>query len=52
MANEEQLSILKQDFDFWNRWRENNPGVEIDLHAADLHEVEQISAAPISIFPA
>ena len=27
MANEEQLSILKQGVDVWNKWREENPDV-------------------------
>ena len=31
MANGEQLSILKQGFNVWNKWREENPSVEIDL---------------------
>lgn len=36
MANEEQLSILKQGGDVWNKWRAENPLQEIDLSEADL----------------
>ena len=36
MANEEQLSILKQGVDVWNRWRKQNPFVNIDLSKANL----------------
>jgi hypothetical protein len=36
MANEEQLSILKQGVEVWNRWREDNPNVHIDLFYAKL----------------
>ncbi len=38
MANEEQLSILKQGVEVWNGWREENLDVEIDLSKADLTE--------------
>ena len=40
MANEEQLSILKQGVEVWNKWRENNPDIEIDLIDADLSETD------------
>lgn len=36
MANEEQLSILKQGVEVWNKWRENNQDVYIDLKQAEL----------------
>lgn len=36
MANEEQLAILKQGVDDWNKWRKENPGTLIDLTDADL----------------
>ncbi len=35
MANQEQLEILKQGVNVWNRWREDHPSIEIDL--ADLY---------------
>jgi uncharacterized protein YjbI with pentapeptide repeats len=38
MANEEQLSILKQGVEVWNRWRNKNPKTEIDLHRANLRK--------------
>lgn len=36
MANEEQLAILKQGVEVWNRWRDENPAIEVDLYKADL----------------
>ena len=36
MANEEQLAILKQGVEAWNKWREDNPDVKIDLAGAKL----------------
>jgi uncharacterized protein YjbI with pentapeptide repeats len=36
MANEEQLSILKQGVEVWNKWRDENPEVEIDLSVSNL----------------
>lgn len=36
MANPEQLAILRQGVDVWNKWREENPDVKIDLSDADL----------------
>ena len=38
MANQEQLAILKQGVEVWNKWRGENPNTEIDLSKADLHE--------------
>ena len=38
MANEELLNILKQGVDVWNKWREANLGVKVDLSGADLRE--------------
>jgi len=37
MANEEQLSILRQGVDVWNEWRRNNSAADVDLIGADLH---------------
>jgi len=42
MANQEQLEILKQGVRVWNKWREENPNVEIDLSKADLHEAHLV----------
>jgi uncharacterized protein YjbI with pentapeptide repeats len=38
MANEEQLSILKQGVDVWNQWRHHNQGSKVDLSGADLSD--------------
>ena len=40
MANEEQLSILKQGVKVWNKWMEENPRVQIDLSGADLRSID------------
>jgi uncharacterized protein YjbI with pentapeptide repeats len=40
MANEEQLSILRQGVNVWNKWREEHPNVEIDLSKASLYEAK------------
>jgi hypothetical protein len=39
MTNEEHLKILKQGVEVWNRWREENPGVQPYLSGADLVEM-------------
>lgn len=39
MANEEQLSILKQGVQVWNTWRQAHPTQEIDLRHADLDDI-------------
>ncbi len=36
MANQEQLRILKQGVEVWNKWRKENPDLEVDLREADL----------------
>jgi hypothetical protein len=38
MANEEQLKILSQDVDAWNKWRAENVDVRIDLTEVALRE--------------
>jgi hypothetical protein len=38
MANEEQLSILKQGVQVWNQWREENSSIKVDLNGAVLSE--------------
>ena len=45
VADEEQLAILKQGVNVWNKWREDNPDVEIDLNRADLNEANLTGAA-------
>jgi uncharacterized protein YjbI with pentapeptide repeats len=36
MANPKQLAILKQGVQIWNKWRTDNPDVQINLKAANL----------------
>ncbi len=38
MANQEQLDILKQGVDVWNKWRKDNPTIKIDLSNANLKD--------------
>lgn len=40
MANQEQLDILKQGVEIWNKWRGENPDVEIDLSEASIMEAD------------
>ena len=44
MANPEHLEILKQGVEVWNKWREDNPGVQPDLREADLEGANLIGA--------
>ena len=44
MANEEQLSILKQGVEVWNKWRDENPDARIDLKQADLRKANLAGA--------
>jgi hypothetical protein len=36
MADEEQVALLKQGVEVWNKWREANPDIRPDLNGADL----------------
>jgi hypothetical protein len=36
MANQEQVEILRQGVEVWNKWREDNPDVKIDLSGANF----------------
>jgi uncharacterized protein YjbI with pentapeptide repeats len=36
MADNNQIAILSQDVEAWNKWREENPDVLIDLNNAKL----------------
>ena len=41
MANEEQLRILREEgVEAWNKWREENPELKIDLLRADLCDAD------------
>jgi len=44
MTNQEQLEILKQGVKIWNKWRVENPAVEIDLSGSDLYGADLSSA--------
>jgi hypothetical protein len=45
VANQEQLTLLKQGVNEWNRWRQAQPGEEVDLVYADLIPNQAIDAA-------
>ena len=47
MADEEQLRILEQGVEVWNKWREDNPDIEIDLEGAELGGINLIGTNPI-----
>ena len=40
MANEEQLEILAQGVGFWNKWRKDNPDIEIYLWGVNLCDID------------
>jgi hypothetical protein len=40
MANEKQLAILRQGVEVWNKWREANSHIEIDLSGADIRDTD------------
>jgi hypothetical protein len=40
MANDEHVALLKQGVDAWNKWRDENPQVHVDLSGADLREAD------------
>jgi hypothetical protein len=40
MANQEQLELLKQGVEVWNKWRKENPRVKVDLSETDLREAD------------
>lgn len=44
MANQEQLELLKQGVESWNRWRIDNPTVEIDFNSTNLDGLTLIGA--------
>ncbi len=47
MANDEQLAILKQGVEAWNKWREDNPDIHPDLKEALLFS-QNLSGANLS----
>jgi uncharacterized protein YjbI with pentapeptide repeats len=40
MANKEQVEIVEQGGEAWNRWREKNPDAKIDLRGAKLKDLD------------
>src|SRR3989304_3322395 len=40
MANKTHISILKKGTVAWNPWRKQNPNARIDLHGADLRNMD------------
>ena len=40
MANPEQLSLIKQGIEKWNRWRDQNTDIKPDLSESDLRETQ------------
>jgi len=51
MANQQQLTILKQGADVWNKWRGEHPDADVDLSKADLSNINLIEAFAGSRFP-
>jgi hypothetical protein len=45
MANEEQLELIKQGVDAWNKWRAADAAIRPDLSEANLNEVNLTGAA-------
>jgi uncharacterized protein YjbI with pentapeptide repeats len=39
MANEEQLAILSQGVEVWNKWRLDNPNIDVDLSGFSFNPV-------------
>jgi hypothetical protein len=44
MADKAQLKILRKGVTAWNRWRNQNPKVKVDLRRANLREAQLIEA--------
>ena len=39
MADDNQIAIISQGVEAWNKWREENPNVLIDLRSAKLRHM-------------
>ena len=44
VADKKQLEILEQGVDAWNKWRDENRGVRIDLKSADFRGADLLGA--------
>jgi hypothetical protein len=40
MANEEQVSKLREGVEVWNQWRQEHPDIRPDLEKADLRHAD------------
>lgn len=40
MADDEQLTILRQGVEVWNAWRRANPSIEVNLVSANLGDAD------------
>jgi hypothetical protein len=45
MAGEEHVALLKQGVVVWNKWREENPDIRLDLIGADLNRADRYNFA-------
>jgi uncharacterized protein YjbI with pentapeptide repeats len=52
MANQQQLAVIKQGVDVWNKWREEHTDAEIDLSKTDFSNLNLIEAFAGFRFPA
>jgi hypothetical protein len=44
MANAEQLALIKAGVEGWNKWRQENPHIEVDLENANLFLAQLVQA--------
>lgn len=51
MANLQQLAILRQGVDIWNKWRDEHPDVKVDLSKTDLSDINLVEAFAGLRFP-
>ncbi len=51
MADQEQLELIKQGVEVWNRWREQHPEIKVDLSEADLSRMNLRDAVFSGMFP-
>ena len=45
MADVEHVALLKQGVVVWNKWREENPDIRLDLIGADLNRADRYNFA-------
>jgi hypothetical protein len=44
-GTEEHVGLLKQGVVVWNKWREENPDIRLDLIGADLNRADRYNFA-------